>query len=55
MVINHLTEKGIIDLARFYESPYTDLSDQGISGVFPQDDVQRIIAVVTEIRLKAVA
>jgi type I restriction enzyme R subunit len=55
LVINHLTEKGVIDPARFYESPYTDLSDQGISGVFPQADVQRIIAVVQEIRLKAVA
>jgi type I restriction enzyme R subunit len=48
LVINHLTERGVIDPARFYESPYTDLSDQGISGVFPQ-------AVVQDIRLKAVA
>ncbi len=55
LVINHRTERGVIDPAWFYESPYTDLSDQGISGVFPQADVQTIIAVVTEIRLKAVA
>jgi hypothetical protein len=54
-LINHLTEQGLVDPARFYESPYTDLSDQGISGVFPEADVQRIIAVVNDIRLKAVA
>ena len=55
LLINHLTEQGVVDPARFYESPYTDLSDQGISGVFPDADVQRIIAVVNEIKLKAVA
>lgn len=53
--INHLTKQGRVDPARFYVSPYTDLSDQGISGVFPEADVQRIIAVVNDIRLRAVA
>ena len=55
LLINHLTEQGVVDPARFYESPYTDLSDQGISGVFPEADVQSIIAVVNDIRLRAVA
>jgi type I restriction enzyme R subunit len=55
LLINHLTEQGVVDPARFYESPYTDLSDQGISGVFPEADVQSIIAVVNDIRLSAVA
>ncbi len=55
LLINHLTEQGTVDPARFYESPYTDLSDQGISGVFPEEDVQSIIAVVNDIRLSAVA
>jgi type I restriction enzyme R subunit len=55
LLVNHLSEQGTVDLARFYESPYADLSDQGISGVRPDADVQRIIAVVNEIKLKAVA
>jgi type I restriction enzyme R subunit len=55
IVINHLTERGTIDPARFYESPYTDLSDQGISGVFPVAEVAAIIGVVGTIRQRAVA
>ncbi len=55
LAINHLTERGLIDPALFYESPYTDLNDQGISGVFPAADVQTIIGVVQDIRFKAVA
>jgi len=55
LLINHLTEQGTVDPARFYESPYTDLSDQGIDGIFPKSEVQQIISAVNDIRLKAVA
>ncbi|NGQ92822.1 DEAD/DEAH box helicase family protein [Rhodobacter sp. HX-7-19] len=55
LLINHLTEQGVVDPARFYESPYTDLSDLGISGIFPEADIQRIIATVDDLRRKAVA
>ncbi len=55
ITINYLTERGLIDPARFYDSPFTDLNDQGISGVFPVADVQTIIKVIDGIRLAAVA
>ena len=55
MAINQLTEKGTIDPARFYDSPFTDISDKGIDGVFPGDDVQKIVALVKGICLAAVA
>ncbi len=55
LTINFLTERGTIDPARFYDSPFTDLSDQGISGVFPDEDVQRVVAVVRDLRLAAVS
>lgn len=54
-LINYMTEQGVVDPARFYERPYTDPSDQGISRVFPVANVQHIIAVINDIRLKAVA
>lgn len=53
--VNHLTERSVIDPAMYYECPYTDLSDQGISGVFPEADVQRIVSLVRDITLSAVA
>ena len=41
--------------ARFYESPFTDLNDLGINGVFPGEEAGKFIEVVEGIRLAAVA
>jgi type I restriction enzyme, R subunit len=49
MMINHLTEKGIIDPKILYESPYTDMNDMGISGIFEQDDVFQIIHLLKSV------
>ena len=48
-----VTEHGAIAPRRFYESPYTDLDDQGIHGVFPEADVHQIIAIVQRIGASA--
>ena len=36
LVVDHLTERGVMDPRRLYESPFTDMDDQGVSGVFHQ-------------------
>src|SRR5690606_22831679 len=48
LIIDHLTERGAMEPRRLYESPFTDFDDQGVSGVFPQADVQSIIQVLHE-------
>lgn len=55
LVIDHLTERGAMDPRRLYESPFTDFDDQGVSGVFPQADVQRIVQVLNNVRERAAA
>lgn len=55
LIIDHLTEKGAMDPRRLYESPFTDMDDQGVSGVFPQADVQRIVQVLNVVRERAAA
>jgi type I restriction enzyme, R subunit len=55
LIIDHLTEKGAMDPRRLYESPFTDMDDQGVSGVFPQADVQRIVQVLNNVRERAAA
>ncbi|EKX55908.1 Type I restriction-modification system, restriction subunit R [Rhodobacter sp. AKP1] len=55
LAVNHLAERGIIEPALFYESPFTDLNDQGIGGIFPQADVEQIVAIVKQIKLSAAA
>ncbi|WP_417463084.1 DEAD/DEAH box helicase family protein [Kordiimonas sp.] len=47
MIVDSLTESGIIDPATFYESPYTDFDDLGIAGVFDRDQAREIIQIVT--------
>ena len=55
LIIDHLTERGAMDPRRLYESPFTDFDDQGVSGVFPQADVVRIVQVLNDVRRKAAA
>ena len=49
LIIDHLTERGFMDPRRLYESPFTHLDDQGVGGVFPQLDVQRIVGVLNNV------
>lgn len=46
LIIDSLTESGIVDPASFYESPFTDLDDMGIAGIFNRDQAQEIIKIV---------
>ncbi|TDK50355.1 DEAD/DEAH box helicase family protein [Antarcticimicrobium luteum] len=49
MIIDHLSEGGIIEPARFYESPFSDIDDLGIEGVFNKDQASDIIRIVRAI------
>ncbi|MCF6198600.1 MAG: DEAD/DEAH box helicase family protein [Hyphomicrobiaceae bacterium] len=55
LIINHLTERGVMEPARLYESPFTDLDDQGINGVFPLADVKALVNLLKTVRERAVA
>ncbi len=46
-IISYLTKNGTIDKRMLYEPPFTDLNDQGISGVFDNDgDVVKIVRII---------
>jgi len=55
LVIDHLTERGILDPRRLYESPFTDLDDQGVNGVFELGDVKELVKVINEVKARAAA
>ncbi len=55
LIVDYLTERGAMDPRRLYESPFTDIDDQGITGVFPQADVHKIFQVLKEVRERAAA
>jgi type I restriction enzyme, R subunit len=55
LVIDHLTARGYMPVERLYDSPFTDLNPAGVDGVFASDDVDALLAVLEEVRRRAVA
>lgn len=54
-IVHHLTEHGAMTADRLYESPYVDFSPQGVDGVFAPTQVEKLIAILDEVRERAVA
>ena len=52
-LIDHLTRYGYVDPAQLVDVPYTQFHDQGVFGLFPEEDVMEIKNVLDEIRHRA--
>lgn len=46
LVIDHLTERGAMDPALLYETPFTDFDSNGVEGVFETADVLRLVDIL---------
>ena len=55
LIVQYLTENGVMDAARLYESPFTDISQQGPEALFLPVRVTEMIQVLDGIRERAVA
>jgi type I restriction enzyme, R subunit len=55
MIVDYLTEYGVMDAARLYESPFIDVSPHGPEGVFTAAQVDQLVGVLAEIRKRAAA
>jgi type I restriction enzyme R subunit len=53
VIIDHLTEHGIIEAERLYESPFTDLNPRGVEGLFDAAQVNELLSVISRIRAAA--
>jgi type I restriction enzyme R subunit len=54
-IISYLSKNGTIDKTMLYESPFTDLNDQGISGVFDNDaDLIKVVKIIDLINENAI-
>lgn len=55
MIVDYLTEHGVMDAALLYESPFTDITPQGPDGLFTSSQVEKLISLLEEVYTRAVA
>ena len=54
-VIDHLTERGVMDPRLLYASPFTDLHPEGADGVFAVAEVVQLIDILADVQRRAAA
>ncbi len=55
LIVEYLTEHGVMEAGLLYESPFTDLNPQGPEGIFNSTQVDELIALLFQVRERAVA
>lgn len=55
LIIDHLTEHGIMEPARLYGSPFTDLTAKGPDGLFTIEQVEELVGTLRSVRASAEA
>ena len=55
MIIDYLTERGVMDPRSLYESPFTDFDSLGVEGVFESAEVIELIGIIEDFRKRAAA
>ncbi len=52
-IIDHLTTNGTIEPKMLFESPFTNMNDQGLLGVFDEGDAYKVISIINRINENA--
>ena len=55
LVIDHLTERGVMDPKLLYEAPFTNFNSLGVEGVFERADTVRLVRILREIEPRSAA
>lgn len=55
LIVDHLTEHGIVDAAMLYESPFTDLTPRGPDALFSATELDQLLGVLDTVRAHAAA
>ena len=49
LIIDELTERGVVDAGRVYESPYDALAPEGPEAIFVEADLDRIFGTIARL------
>jgi type I restriction enzyme R subunit len=55
LIVNQLTEHGVMEAEMLYESPFTDLSPSGPDGLFSSGEIDQLIQTIGGIKATAMA
>ena len=55
LIVDHLSNQGVVSAARFYESPFTDIAPTGPQAIFTEDEVQALVVILDRVRASALA
>jgi type I restriction enzyme R subunit len=55
LIVDHLTDQGVLDASRLYESPFTDVSPHGPDGLFTPQEIDSLFATLEAVRETATA
>ena len=50
LIVEHVTANGLVEVARLYESPFTDNAPQGPDMIFTEDQVGGIVGILDQVR-----
>jgi type I restriction enzyme R subunit len=55
LIVDHLTEHGVMDARRLYESPFTDVTTRGPEGLFTEAALNELVEALEGVRRTATA
>jgi len=55
LIVDHLTDHGVMPAALLYESPFTDIAPRGPDGLFDSTQVEMLMSVLERVRASAEA
>lgn len=53
LIVDELTNNGVVEPARLYESPYTDFAATGPESMFPEPEVDTIVDILNTVKANA--
>jgi type I restriction enzyme, R subunit len=49
LIIDELTERGVVEPGRIYENPYVSLAPHGPEDLFAEDELDRLVATLAQL------